>query len=335
MNRSFVRSTLDDDHKKSAYKITCRSCSKADKIAVSSRSGSLPPEVTAKKFKQRGWAVGRGIGDDTCPSCRVYKSRAANEAVVSTEKLAELTFPKEKPPVSKLDEGPPNSLYVGPTHALEGEIGIGEADRAGWASHSKLGFLVADGSLTRRMASPTKTFIKIEELKKIFGETPPGIIRRNRLPKVKDPAKSVINSGEIKMNFDPKAVPEMTKEDRRIIFGEIDSHYLDESRGYEKDWNDERVAKGLNVPLAWVRGLREDNFGPERGEAIYADIEKFRAIQADADLTVERLRALWKEMDATLEAFSAKRDEIQSESDKIYASMKDIKLKIESFSKSK
>lgn len=56
---------------------------------------------------------------------------------------------------------------------------------------------------------------------------------------------------------------EMTREDKRLIFGKIDTVYLDESRGYESGWSDKRIADDLGVPLAWVRGVRESDFGPE------------------------------------------------------------------------
>lgn len=55
----------------------------------------------------------------------------------------------------------------------------------------------------------------------------------------------------------------MSREDKRLIFGKIDSVYLDEKRGYETGWSDKRVADDLGVPLDWVRTLREDSFGPE------------------------------------------------------------------------
>jgi hypothetical protein len=56
---------------------------------------------------------------------------------------------------------------------------------------------------------------------------------------------------------------EMTREDKRLIFGKIDAVYLDEKRGYENGWSDKRVADDLGVPLAWVRTIRETDFGQE------------------------------------------------------------------------
>lgn len=55
---------------------------------------------------------------------------------------------------------------------------------------------------------------------------------------------------------------EMTREDRRIIFAQLEDVYVDEHTGYTPDWNDERVSKNLNCPRKWVETIREENFGP-------------------------------------------------------------------------
>lgn len=62
-----------------------------------------------------------------------------------------------------------------------------------------------------------------------------------------------------------KAEPprQMTKEDRRLIFAKIDEVYLDESKGYSSGWSDKKVSSDLGVPSAWVRTIREENFGTE------------------------------------------------------------------------
>lgn len=55
---------------------------------------------------------------------------------------------------------------------------------------------------------------------------------------------------------------EMTREDRRIIFAQLEEVYVDEATGYTTDWNDERVSKHLNCPRKWIETIREENFGP-------------------------------------------------------------------------
>lgn len=59
-----------------------------------------------------------------------------------------------------------------------------------------------------------------------------------------------------------KAQPRTAKEDRRIIFAQLNEVYVDEKTGYQEGWNDGRVAKHLGVPLEVVKELREENFGP-------------------------------------------------------------------------
>ena len=279
MNRTFVRSTLDDDHKKSAYKITCRSCGKVDKIAVGSHSNSLPPEVSAKKFRQRGWAVGNRVTDDQCPDCLRAMLRVKPKNKMA-EALSTITF-DEKPIVFPEVIDMP---AIDPRAAQPGEIRFVDAVRAGWASQTSMHKHRQMGLLPIRNVGPNIAFIKESDLKKVFGEKPPGIRPKGKHV-FKTPLKIEIETEKAQepvMNFDPKLPPQMTKEDRRIIFSEIDTHYLDETRGYNKDWNDERVAKSLNVPLAWVRTIREDNFGPEKDESVDAEVEKLRAAIAEA-----------------------------------------------------
>lgn len=69
------------------------------------------------------------------------------------------------------------------------------------------------------------------------------------------------NVVELAVKTDPPR--QMTKEDRRLIFAKIDEVYLDESKGYSSGWSDKKVASDLGVPSAWVRTIREENFGTE------------------------------------------------------------------------
>lgn len=56
---------------------------------------------------------------------------------------------------------------------------------------------------------------------------------------------------------------EMKREDRRVIFAKIEDVYLDETQGYSSGWSDKKVSADLGVPLAWVKAIREENFGSE------------------------------------------------------------------------
>jgi hypothetical protein len=121
----------------------------------------------------------------------------------------------------------------------------------------------------------------------------------------------------------------MTKEDRRIIFSEIDSHYLDEKHGYDKDWDDVKVAAGLKVSVEWVSAIREDNFGPEKGNAIDTEVEALRAASAEAQKLIDTMRAVWKEMDATLATYEEKQAELSAEANKISKVIAEAKAAID------
>lgn len=53
-----------------------------------------------------------------------------------------------------------------------------------------------------------------------------------------------------------------TFDERRIIFSKLEDTYLDDKRGYAPGWDDEKVARDLNCPRAWVEEIRATNFGP-------------------------------------------------------------------------
>ena len=332
MNRSFVRSTLDAGSKASAYKITCRQCGKTDKIGSGSHSGTLPDEMISKKFRHKGWAVGNKTGDDVCEDC-VKATKLARKTGLKMIKLQDLT-PENlaslglSAPSAETGQAPQKANPDGP---LPGEIRAVEAVRMRWISESSIYRLEAAGKLGVRHGPNRKTYLWLDDLKNIYGE--PGKIRTRRSKIEIDIANRQLNEGKIEMNIKAETPPEMTKEDRRIIFSEIDSHYLDETRGYDRDWNDERVAKGLNVPLAWVRGIREDNFGPERGDAITVEVEKLVAAKADIDAAITKMRDLWTEINKSLEAFTIKQNDLSAEAKKAHATAEMMLAKIDSFTR--
>ena len=55
---------------------------------------------------------------------------------------------------------------------------------------------------------------------------------------------------------------QMERSEKRIIWLKLDEVYGDETTGYQPGWTDARVAKDLDVALAWVKTVREENFGP-------------------------------------------------------------------------
>ena len=107
---------------------------------------------------------------------------------------------------------------------------------------------------------------------------------------------------EVKKEEPTRAEPprEMSKDDRRIIFAKIDEVYVGEEKGYDAGWSDDRVAKDLGVPRAWVTSLREDFFGPAANMGALEEIirqidEKMKELQqvaAQAERLRERIDAL-------------------------------------------
>jgi hypothetical protein len=55
----------------------------------------------------------------------------------------------------------------------------------------------------------------------------------------------------------------MTRDDRRIIFEKLNEVYINDKVGYGDGWTDEKVAVDLGVPRAWVKLIRDENFGDE------------------------------------------------------------------------
>lgn len=92
---------------------------------------------------------------------------------------------------------------------------------------------------------------------------------------------------------------EMTRDDRRVIFAKLDEVYLDEQRGYEKGWSDQRVATDLGVPRKWVEIIRAENFG---------------AIGSNEDMTefLSEAEALVKEAKAALEEARKAREQVEA-----------------------
>lgn len=83
-----------------------------------------------------------------------------------------------------------------------------------------------------------------------------------------------------------------SRDEKRIIFLKIDENYLGESVGYASDWSDERIATDLNVPVAWVAAIREENFGPNINEATTKAESDFAAFMTELTAVRETMAAL-------------------------------------------
>lgn len=58
----------------------------------------------------------------------------------------------------------------------------------------------------------------------------------------------------------------MDREEKRILFGELDAAYQDAEHGYKLGNSDKTIAASLGVPVLWVRQLRDEMFGPADGD---------------------------------------------------------------------
>ena len=127
--------------------------------------------------------------------------------------------------------------------------------------------------------------------------------------------------------------PVMEKEDRRIIFAEIDTNYIDEQKGYAEGWSDARVAKSLNVPMAWVRELRDANFGPEIGTSVLDDVKKIDEVIERGKKFVARLDVLVELIDAKRAAIDKVYDEIKKDSGDTKAVLADLVKRVTDLNK--
>lgn len=74
---------------------------------------------------------------------------------------------------------------------------------------------------------------------------------------------AAVNEGEkIKLTLVKPPEREMDKADKRLIYLKLNEVYVDEKTGYSDNWDDEKVAADLGVPVGWVASVRDADFGP-------------------------------------------------------------------------
>lgn len=120
-----------------------------------------------------------------------------------------------------------------------------------------------------------------------------------------------------------KPPKEMTREDRRIIFAQLNEIYIGEDKGYSSGWTDQRVATHLGVPRAWVATIRDENFGPVRDNetstalrselaemwTLLREVEaKARSMSADFDKALRALNDEGEKLGLSLHALTGKID---------------------------
>lgn len=92
---------------------------------------------------------------------------------------------------------------------------------------------------------------------------------------------------------------EMSREDKRVIFAKLNEVYVDERIGYGDGWGDGRVSQDLGVPLAWVRLVREENFGPDASnDEIRGLIKQAQSCVSDIKSHVEQVARVRDGLDA-------------------------------------
>lgn len=125
----------------------------------------------------------------------------------------------------------------------------------------------------------------------------------------------------------PVAEPprEMSRDERRLIFGKLNEVFLDETRGYEGGWSDKRVAEDLGVPRAWVAAVRTENFGDVNSNeeaALLVSDARAHAIKAgdlvaslrrDADALVARARVLADQIQAEINTLMKRAERIEKQ----------------------
>ena len=170
----------------------------------------------------------------------------------------------------------------------------------------------------------------VEQLKLSRKKEPAPVVRMPEMPKSLPLMPVVLASVAAVSSTPPKAdtPPAMEKEDRRIIFSEIDSHYLDETKGYSDGWTDARIATGLNVPLAWVREIREANFGPEIGTSVTEDLKKMQAAIEKGGKIVKRMDDFAEQFEKSLSSFRKAYEVIKKEADDTKAAVNELSKRI-------
>jgi hypothetical protein len=105
------------------------------------------------------------------------------------------------------------------------------------------------------------------------------------------------------------------REDRRIIFEKLNEVYVNDKVGYGAGWTDDRVATDLGVPRAWVKLIRDENFGDEMAN------EEIRQKVAEASQKLDEI----KKTTAQAELIWADIKRLNNEAERISKSLDSIR----------
>lgn len=97
MKRSFAKATIEINggRRIPAVIVCCSNCGHTQKISANNRSGSIPPEAAANRFRHDGWFISNKEGKDLCPKC-VHPKKYIK--LVKESNVVELSAIKEEPP---------------------------------------------------------------------------------------------------------------------------------------------------------------------------------------------------------------------------------------------
>lgn len=82
-----------NEHGQIAHRVPCRSCQRKTDIAHPGQ-GNMPPEVIAKKARQRGWDVDKK-GMATCPVCLEAQTKPRKEPTMKVSSASGIITPPE------------------------------------------------------------------------------------------------------------------------------------------------------------------------------------------------------------------------------------------------
>lgn len=103
--RVFARVPMQDG-RGSAYRLVCPRCGCASTLNAHKYHGGLPPEIVAKKFRERGWEVGNQESQDRCPNCCRAPRHPRDEEIDTTPQ------PQQTSPPPTVPDPPNPSLYA-------------------------------------------------------------------------------------------------------------------------------------------------------------------------------------------------------------------------------
>jgi hypothetical protein len=79
------------------YRLTCGRCGRTENIGQQSMGHTMADDLVPKKFRVRGWIVGRRSQDDRCPGCsQAIKADASRKKAHDNgrRKLIERSIPR-------------------------------------------------------------------------------------------------------------------------------------------------------------------------------------------------------------------------------------------------